>query len=405
MGILHEDRLLAMQRQDAPQTEARLRSRTARYGLWFAVAAAAAALLKFAFAPSGPAQANPPPAMVVSVVDAQRGAVPEILEATGKVLPSATVEIRAQIGGILKTVLVKDGDHVEVGQRLFEIDDAPLKAALALAQAQWERDKALADNAVDTETRLKPLAETGAASKKDYVTALNTRVSLVAAAAASKAQIDQARILLDYAVITSPIAGRAGAVLVKAGNLLSTASGSVPLLVINSVTPAEVQMSVPQVAFRQLRTVGSRNPVRVEVRDSGSKLPRAVGKLAFLDNAFNELSGTITLRARFENTNEELWPGEFVAARVVLRTDPDAVTIPEAALQQGRESPYVYVAENGKSRLQRVKIGRIVDGRAVVLEGLAGNESIISRVPSNLRDGTSIEVHPETGDDAPVALR
>lgn len=332
------------------------------------------------------------PKLAVEVADVQSGPMPDILEATGRVIPSGSVEIRAQVGGILKSVLVRDGDVVQAGQPLFEIDATPLKAALALAQAQWEKDKALADNALDTETRVTPLAQSGTATKKDYVTAVNTRISLMAAAEASKAQVEQARIALGYAKITSPIAGRAGAILVKAGNLLSTANGSAPLLVVNAITPAEVQFSIPQQAFQQLRSALAKKNLDVQVRDSGRAQVRARGDIVFLDNSFNDLSGTITLRARVANDQEELWPGEFVAVRIVLRTEPLAISIPEAALQQGQEGPYVFVAANKQARVRLVKVARIIDGRAVIADGLAGGEVVVTRLPTNLREGSAIEV-------------
>ncbi len=243
-----------------------------------------------------------------------------------------------------------------------------------------------------------------AATKKDYVTAVNLRVSLAAAAEASKAQIEQARIALGYSRITAPISGRAGAILVKAGNLISTANGTVPLVVINSVTPAEVQFSIPQLAFRQVRSAQAQEPLVVEVRDTGRKALRARGSLAFLDNAFNELSGTITLRARVPNKDEELWAGDFVAVRILLRAEPAAISIPEVALQQGQNGSYVYVAEADKARVQLVKVARIVDGRAVIAEGLSGGQRVVTRIPTNLRDGSPIEVRANASpQDIPVA--
>lgn len=352
------------------------------------------------------ARAKSAPRLGVEVAEVQIGPMPDVLEATGKVLPSSTVEIHAQVGGILKSVQVKDGDHIEVGQPLFEIDDVPLKAALALAEAQWEKDKALAENALDTETRLKPLVQSGAASRKDYVTAVSTRAALMAAADASKAQVDQARIALGYAKITSPIAGRAGAILVKAGNLISTANGAVPLLVVNAVTPADVQFSIPQQAFKKLRRARADAALPVEIRDTGSTRVRARGVLAFLDNAFNELSGTITLRARTPNEREELWPGEFVAVRVILRTDPQAISLPEVALQQGQAGSYVFVAASGQARLRQVEVSRIIDGRAVITEGLSGGDEVITRLPTNLRDGSNIDVRAASpARETPVAFQ
>lgn len=331
------------------------------------------------------------PKLTVQVAVAEVRATPQVLEAVGKVLPSASVEVRAQVGGLLKSVLIKDGDRITLGQPLFAIDAEPLKAVLAQAEAQWARDKALADIALDTETRLRPLAEKKVTTAKEFSSAVNLRISLQAAAEASHTQIDQARILLDYADIRSPIAGRAGAVLVKPGNLLIT-GGTSPLLVINTISPSELVFAVPQQALASLRAARAEGTLKVEARDNRTQQLRATGELAFNDNAFNDASGTINVKARFENDDEALWPGEAVAIRVILRIEPAAVSIPEQALQQGQSGSYVYLVVDGKARLQTLKVARILDGRAVVTEGLTGGEFVVLSIPSNLRDGTAVDV-------------
>ena len=288
-------------------------------------------------------------------------------------------------------MLIKDGDRITLGQPLFAIDAEPLKAVLAQAEAQWARDKALADIALDTETRLRPLAEKKVTTAKEFSSAVNLRISLQAAAEASHTQIDQARILLAYADIRSPIAGRAGAVLVKPGNLLIT-GGTSPLLVINTISPSELVFAVTQKALASLRAARAEGTLKVEARDNRTQQLRATGELAFIDNAFNDASGTINVKARFENDDEALWPGEAVAIRVILRIEPAAVSIPKQALQQGQSDSYVYLVVDGKARLQTLKVARILDGRAVVTEGLTGGEVVVLSIPSNLRDGTAVDV-------------
>jgi RND family efflux transporter MFP subunit len=317
-------------------------------------------------------------------------AVPQIVEAVGKVAPSNTVEVRPQVGGILKQILIKDGDRVEAGQLLFEIDSQPLKAALAQAEAQWNRDKALAATALDTETRMKPLAGQKLVAPKDYASAVNSRVSLQAAAEATRTQIDQARIALDYAQIRAPVAGRTGAVLVKSGTLL--ALGTTSLVVINAISPADVAFAVPQAAFADIRAANSQAPLKVEVLDSRTQTLRATGDLVFIDNAFNDVSGTIGLKARFANADESLWPGESYTVRVVLKVDSQAVTVPEQSLQQGQQGPFVYVVKDGKATIRLLQIAHVLDGQAVVAKGLSGGEAIALSIPDKLRDGSSVDI-------------
>ncbi|WP_295684875.1 efflux RND transporter periplasmic adaptor subunit [uncultured Nevskia sp.] len=318
--------------------------------------------------------------------------VPQVLEAVGKVVPSASVEVRPQTGGLLTRVLIADGARVKAGQPLFELDPQPLNTALAQAQAQWQRDKALAADALASETRLKPLAQQGYVSALEFDMAVNSRTSLAAAAEATRTQIDQARINLAYASIRAPISGVAGEVLVKQGNLL-VAGATTPLVTINTISPIELAFALPQqqlAALRAQQRLGQ--AIVVEARDNLSKAVTARGELVFVDNQVNDASGTIAVKARFANTDEALWPGAFFAVRVILKTDVAAITIPEQALQQGQAGAYVYVFDEGKARLRQVVVARVLDGLAVVSKGLKGGDTVLVSIPNNLRDGSAVTV-------------
>lgn len=338
------------------------------------------------------------PSFNVRVAPVERRAVPQVLTAVGKVLASGSVELRPQTGGVLDKVLIQDGERVRAGQPLFTIDARPLQATLAQAEAQWARDRALADDAAATEARLRPLAAKEYVSAQEYQQALGTRNALQAAAAATRTQIEQARIGLAYASIRAPIAGRAGAVLVKPGNLL--AAQTTPLVVINAISPVELAFALPQSAVGVLRAALKAGALPVEARDSLTQQLRASGELVFVDNALADSSGTLTVKARFANADEALWPGEFYAVRVLLSGGADALTVPEAALQQGQAGPYVYVALDGKAVLKTLKVERVLDGRAVVAQGLADGDRVLLGVPNNLRDGSAIKL---VADPAPAA--
>ena len=317
--------------------------------------------------------------------------MPVQLQSVGKVVAENSVEVRAQTSGMLKQVFVQDGQLLKAGQPLFALDAQPLLAALALAQAQWVRDTALADDAAAAQARLKPLAEKEYVTARDYELAVSNTRSLQASAAATQTLIEQARIALAHATISAPIAGRAGAVLVQAGNLVA-ANGSTPLLVINAISPLELAFALPQQQARQLRVaMKSGAPAMVvEARDSLTQQLRARGELVFIDNTFDAVSGTVTLKARFANADEALWPGEFYAVRITLRIEAAAITVPERALQQGQAGPFVYVLDGGVARLRPVTVDRLLDGRAVISAGLQAGEVVIASVPSNLREGTAV---------------
>ncbi len=330
----------------------------------------------------------------VPVTQAQTRAMPVVLQSVGKVVAQASVEVRSQAGGVLREVLIKDGDQVVAGQKLFMLDAQPLAATLAQAQAQWTRDKALADDAAAAQARLKPLADKEYVTAREYELAVSTQASTQATANATRTLIDQARIALAYATITAPISGRAGAVLVKPGNLVA-ANSTTPLVVINALRPVELVFSLPQSESQQLRDAMAAAPdhrLSVEARDSLSQKKRATGELVFIDNALNAQSGTITAKARFSNVDEALWPGEFYAVVITLRTDEAAITVPERAVQQGQNGPYVYVLTAGTANLQQLTVNRVLDGFAVVTAGLKVGDTVLASVPSNLRDGSAVVV-------------
>ncbi len=357
-----------------------------------------------------PPAAAPPRVLEVQVTSAELRPMPVLLNSVGKVVAQASVEVRAQTSGVLRQVFVQDGQLVKAGQPLFALDAQPLLAALALAQAQWVRDTALADDAVAAQARLKPLAEKEYVTARDYELAVSNRRSLQASAAATLTLIEQARIALAYATINAPIAGRAGAVLVKPGNLVAV-NAATPLLVINAISPLELAFALPQEQARQLREAMNKSDksgapaLAVEARDSLTQQLRASGELVFIDNTLDAVSGTVTLKARFANADEALWPGEFYAVRITLRTDAAALTVPERALQQGQAGPFVYVLDGGVARLRPLTVDRLLDGRAVITAGLKAGEVVIASVPSNLREGTAVRAIAAAASAAAPSVR
>ena len=323
--------------------------------------------------------------LAVDTVTARIQPMPLLLQAVGQVQPERTVQVRPQVPGMLKEVLFSEGQYVTAGQRLFQIDPAPFEAALNSAKAAAENAQANAD-------RLAPLA------KQDYVTPQeydNAR----AAADQAQAAYQQAEINLSYADIRAPLTGRTGSLAVKAGNLVA-ATDTTPLVVINQMKPILVQYTVPQQMLEAVRRYQSRQSIRVFVTHEDGSGPLGQGQLVFVDNAVNPDTGTVMLKARLPNDDEQLWPGQYVGVRMQLALQADALVLPQTAIQTGQDGVFVYLVRNGTAQIQAVKLDRQVDDLAVIASGLKPGDTVVAHVPRNLRPGLPVET---SGAETPAA--
>ena len=333
------------------------------------------------------------PPVPVQVAAATRIAAPVTIESNGVVEPMQTVAIEAQVGGSLETVAFNEGDDVKSGQVLFKLDPRPFEAALRQADAVLARDEAQAQNAQRDAERYKALVA------KDYVTksqadqAEATAVAMQATLQSDKAAVDNARLNLSYATIRAPISGRTGRLLVRQGNLVK--ANSEPLVVINQLHPIMVRFTVLQHDFPALqrRAAQGQVPVRVVTPDSG-RVPEA-GTLAFLDNAVDSLTGTVTAKARFENQSGTLWPGEYVRVNVELDVQPDVVAVPTRAVVAGQEGSYVFVVGSDKvAKLRPVSVGRAVgSGELTTIDkGVQAGEQVVVDGQSRLTPNARVDV-------------
>jgi multidrug efflux system membrane fusion protein len=326
----------------------------------------------------------------VSTVEAKRQPMPVVIDAVGTVESEHSVAIRPQINGVLESVLFKEGDPVKQGQVLFRIDSRPVVASMEQARAALARDQAQLQQAQAQEERLKPLAEKDYITKNEYDVAITQSKALQATVESNRAALEQAKLQLSYASITSPISGRTGSLSVRSGNLVSAGTGGAPLVVINSTQPILVALSVPQRYLDDVRRAWSEGAVKVEISPNPSSPAVADGTLIFIDNSVNQQTGTIVLKARVKNEKEQLWPGQFVAARIVLRVEQDALVLPETAVQPGQDGSFVYIAKDGKAQLQNVQVDRQIGELVVISKGLAGGEPVIKDVPPTLAAGSAI---------------
>ncbi len=326
----------------------------------------------------------------VTAVKVARAAMPVVIDAVGAVESEHSVAVRPQVNGVLDAVLFREGDRVKKGQALFRLDSRPMQAAVDQARAALARDQAQLAQAQAQEARLRPLMEKDYVTRQEYDVAATQAKALESTVNANKAVLEQAQLQMSYAQITAPISGRTGSLSVRAGNLVTGGTGGAPLVVINSTQPILVALSVPQRYLDEVRKYWGTPDLKVEISANAGSPAVASGQLVFIDNTVNATTGTITLKAQVKNEKEELWPGQFIAARIILRVERDAVVLPEAAVLPGQSGTFVYLVRDGRAKVQAVTVDRQVGQMMVISKGLSGDEEVLINVPPSVTDGSQI---------------
>jgi RND family efflux transporter MFP subunit len=332
-------------------------------------------------------------ALIVKATTAVTKPMPVLIEAVGTVEPEHSVQVRAQVSGVLEAVKFKEGDTVQAGQLLFEIDRRTFLAAYNQAQAQLARDQAQLENARVQRDRLEPLLKREFITQQEFDVAVTSTKSLEATVAADRALVEQARIQLEFSTIRAPIAGRTGSLAIKPGNLVPTAGGGVPLVTINSTDPILVSFSIPERQLEELRRNQNDKNMRIEILTERSGPSAAEGKLVFIDNTITPQTGTVLLKTRVSNKNEILWPGQFANVRIVLRIEAAAVVIPENAVQPGQDESFVYlIDQDSRVQVRPIKIARQIGGDVVIAAGVAAGDRVITEIPQALQPGAIVQV-------------
>ncbi len=335
--------------------------------------------------------------ITVRVISPKRQPMPVLIEAVGTVESEHSVAVRPQVSGTLTAVRFKEGDYVKQGQVLFQIDPRPMQAAVAQSTAAVRRDEAQLAQAQAQEGRLRSLVEKDYITKQEYDVAATTAKSLEATVNANRAALEQAQLQLAYAQITAPISGRTGSLSVKTGNLVTAGTSGTPLVVINSTRPILVSLPVPQRYLDDIRRYWGTPDLKVEIAANRGERTMVEGKLVFIDNTVNPATGTILLKAQVGNEKEELWPGQFLAARIVLKVEQNALVLPEGAVQPGQEGPFVFVVSDGRARVRDIVVDRQVGDLVVVTKGLKGDEQIVIDVPPTLAPNSQVTLADGTG--------
>ncbi len=338
--------------------------------------------------------AQPPPAAPVSVAKAERKTVPLSVRAIGNVEPIESVTVRSRVDGEIVGVHVRDGQEVKKGQLLFQLDNRFLSAQLMQLEATEAKGRALLANAESTEKRYGELLSQGFISQEAYTQAKSNRDAALATVAADRAAAQSARILLGYTRIYSQISGRAGKVMVPAGNTVK--ANDTGLVVINQLAPIYVSFAVPEQFLAQIRSYKSKGTLAVGAAPQGAPETAASGELTFIDNAVDPQTGTIKLRATFANARQQLWPGQFVNVTLTLEEQRDALVVPPEAVQTGPRGTFVFVVTADMSaEVRDIKVDRTEGRDTVIAEGLEAGETVI--VGGQLRVTPGGKVAPKPG--------
>ncbi|MDR2503395.1 MAG: efflux RND transporter periplasmic adaptor subunit [Deltaproteobacteria bacterium] len=342
-------------------------------------------------------------AVPVRVAKVKTEEVRRTLSVVGHVEPSATVHITAQVGGQLMEAHVRPGSYVHAGDTLFILDRRPFQNALLQAEAALSSNRAQLRRAQQDLNRYKQLASQNFLSQQQYEQSLTEVETLQANIAQNTAARENAQLQLGHATIKAPISGRAGEVLVHPGNNVKANDST--LLVINTVSPAEVRFAVPERFLPELNRRLRTDRVETLVLPEGDTGEPVSGLLTLIDNEVDKNTGTISMRARFANSEERLWPGQFVRVSIVMESVSDALVIPAGAVLEGLSGRYAYVlGEDGRVSPRDIKIMDLSDGRGMVEQGLALGESVVIDGQLNLMPGSLVEIiAPAAGEETDPA--
>jgi multidrug efflux system membrane fusion protein len=364
--------------------------------LWFAAAAVALLVAWIWLATHKPADAAGPKraaaAVSVDTALAVRHDVPVYLEGLGNVQAFYTAKISSRVDGQLERVGFIEGQLVKKGDLLAQIDPRPLQAALEQATAMQAKDAAQLESARRDFDRYTVLAPKNLISQQ----VLDAQEALVAQLQAQVkvdgAAISNARTQLEYATITAPFGGRTGIRLVDPGNIVH-ASDTTGIVVLTQIQPISVLFTLPEDSIAQVTQAIAGGKVAVTALSRDNRTQLDSGTLALVDNQIDLTTGTVKLKATFDNTRNALWPGQFVNVRVLLQQRHDAVTVPSPAVQHGPEGMFAYVVKADSTVEPRpIETAEETDGITVITGGLQAGERVVTTNQYRLQPGTSVQI-------------
>ena len=338
-----------------------------------------------------------PPAVMISTLNAHRGDIGVYVNALGTVTPVNTVSIKSRVDGQLMGVNYQEGQTVQKGDSLVEIDEGPYQAALTQAEGQIARDRALLENARLDLKRYQEALARNAIPKQQLDTQLSTVHQYEGTVELDQGLVDNTKVQLAYCHIKAPIFGRVGLRLVDAGNIVHASDPS-SLVVITQLKPITVVFSVAEDYLPQIQAqLKLGKALGVELYDRTQQIQISTGTLLTLDNQIDSTTGTVKLKAQFENEDETLFPNQFVNARLLVNTKHNVVLLPNPAIQRNADSAFVYeVKPNLTVTMKPIKLGTM-NGTETEVEGIEPSDVIASDNFSRLSEGTKVTLRSASG--------
>jgi multidrug efflux system membrane fusion protein len=341
--------------------------------------------------------ANAAPAVPVATAPVIQKAVPLTVQGIGTVIAASTVTVRAQVTGEMTSVHFIEGDEVEQGQVLVEIDKRPLEAALQQAQAALDRDIAQSANAKAQAARYQDLLKRGIATREQVDQIVANAAAIEATVGSDRAAVDNAKVQLTYATIRAPLTGKTGLLQVHPGNLVR-ATDTTPIVTINKITPVYVSFAVPEALLPELKRYMAKGKLAVTASVPSDDGPPSKGLINFIDNAVDVTTGQIKVKGTFPNTDRKLWPGQFVNVDVTLSSEPNAIVVPTLAVQTGQQGTYVFVIKADKTAdLRPVVVERSNGEFSVIKKGLTPGETVVTDGHLRLVQGSRVNIKNESG--------
>ena len=334
----------------------------------------------------------------VAVAKASYQDVPVAISAIGAVQAWQSDLIRTQVNGKLLSVPVAEGSFVKAGETLAQVDPAPYQAALMQAQGALGRDQALLANAKLDLQRYQTLAKTNSIAQQQ----VDTQAALVkqdeGLVLLDQGQVAAAQVNVNWTKIVSPVSGRVGVRLVDAGNLVST-TDTTGILVVNQLQPIAVTFTVPEGDFQRLAQMSDdfRKPLQTQAYSQESGQLLDTGELTVADNRVDPSTGTVQLKAKFANSGQKLWPGQFINVRLTLQTLQHVVTIPAAGVNEGPNGSFAYVVDNNnKAQVRPISVQVTQDSTAVIQKGLQIGDTVVTDGQVSLSPGATVKVRGGT---------
>ena len=324
------------------------------------------------------------------------------VNASGTVQPLTTIIVKSQVDGVILNATFREGQMVQRGQLLFEIDPSPLQAVYNQAIANLARYQAELQNAQLQLQKSEKLYIDKFVSDQDHQQAIANFKAAKATVQASMAAVDAADVQLRFTKIYSPIAGVVGQILINPGNLIKTAAGT-GLVSINQINPVNVLFSIPEEHLPELiKNISNLENLVVMAHTEGRACSEHRSRLTFVDNQVNSLNGMIGLKAEFCNCNLAFWPGQFVNIGVTIKNLLNALVVPNRAVQVGQQGAYVYVADPikthkkgcfAKVKKTLVKIGPVMQDETAIMDGLQFGQIVVTEGQSHLVDNDIVEIY------------